>query len=166
MDKDYKIVISQLETTDGWKWYAECPDLKGLIGGGDTPEEALSEMQENKQYWLDTEKKTDMDTSNRVKENAKCEKCCHFYTCSMKSPGGWCSIDNASVEYDDVCDKFKTRETIVRCIDVIEQFQEFVREHGNLEVYMFDISLYPRHLKNLSKYTDKYGNNGCMVQYE
>jgi predicted RNase H-like HicB family nuclease len=35
------------------QWIAETPDLKGCSASGDTPDEAVREMQIAKQLWLD-----------------------------------------------------------------------------------------------------------------
>lgn len=64
MNKEYAIVLYQIETTEGYKWCAECPDLNGLCGGGDTIKEALNELQENKQFWIDTATQINMKIPN------------------------------------------------------------------------------------------------------
>lgn len=50
MDKknslNYNLEIYQIETTDGIKWIAKYPTLKGAVGGGDTQEEALESLKE------------------------------------------------------------------------------------------------------------------------
>ncbi|NLC65271.1 MAG: type II toxin-antitoxin system HicB family antitoxin [Erysipelothrix sp.] len=38
---DYDVEIKRMDTTDGVRWVAYYPSLKGVMGGGKTPEEAL-----------------------------------------------------------------------------------------------------------------------------
>lgn len=45
--KKYKVVVYQIETSNGLSWYAEFPDFGGVAGGGDTPEQAMNDAYEN-----------------------------------------------------------------------------------------------------------------------
>ena len=51
---EYPIVLFQIETTEGYDWMAEFPDVDGCVGGGDTPEEALKEALENLAFHLES----------------------------------------------------------------------------------------------------------------
>lgn len=44
------------EKSDNPEWAAEIPDLPGCVGGGKTPEEALSMLNDAKEAWLETAK--------------------------------------------------------------------------------------------------------------
>lgn len=52
--KNYPIKVFKIETDNGIEWVAEYPDLKGCVGGGGTPAEAVMEAEENKLLYLDT----------------------------------------------------------------------------------------------------------------
>ncbi|QUN12935.1 toxin-antitoxin system HicB family antitoxin [Clostridium sp. C1] len=51
---DYEIKMYTIETTNGTEYVAEIPELKGCIGSGDSYEEALNEVLENKKIYLET----------------------------------------------------------------------------------------------------------------
>ena len=51
---DYEIKMYTIETTNGIEFVAEIPELKGCIGSGDSYEEALKEVLENKAIYLET----------------------------------------------------------------------------------------------------------------
>lgn len=51
---DYEIEMYTIETTDGIEFVAEIPALKGCIGSGNSYEEALEEVLENKKVYLET----------------------------------------------------------------------------------------------------------------
>ena len=50
---EYPINLYTVETTDGIEWVAEYPDVKGCVGGGQTPEEALAEAKDNLEILLE-----------------------------------------------------------------------------------------------------------------
>ena len=50
---EYPINLYTVETTEGIEWVAEYPDVKGCVGGGLTPEEALAEAKENLEILLE-----------------------------------------------------------------------------------------------------------------
>ena len=49
----YPVAVYQIETEKGYEWIAEFPDVKGCVGGGDTPEEAVCEAYENLEIHLE-----------------------------------------------------------------------------------------------------------------
>ena len=49
----YPVAVHQIETEKGYEWIAEFPDVKGCVGGGDTPEEAVCEAYENLEIHLE-----------------------------------------------------------------------------------------------------------------
>lgn len=51
---DYEIKMYTIETTNGTEYVAEIPELKGCIGSGNSYEEALNEVLENKVIYLET----------------------------------------------------------------------------------------------------------------
>ena len=53
MDKNYRATVSSIETTDGIEYYAEFPDVPGIVGGGVTPAEAVKEAYENLEVHLE-----------------------------------------------------------------------------------------------------------------
>lgn len=54
MGNDYEVKIYTIETTEGIEYVAEIPELKGCIGSGNSYEEALEELLENKTVYLET----------------------------------------------------------------------------------------------------------------
>ncbi|WP_368390131.1 type II toxin-antitoxin system HicB family antitoxin [Thomasclavelia ramosa] len=53
-DCDYEIKLFTIETTDGIEYAAEIPELKGCAGSGKSFGEALAEVLENKEIYLET----------------------------------------------------------------------------------------------------------------
>jgi antitoxin HicB len=54
---NYNVKLYPVDLGDGEiVYFAECADLKGCAGQGDTPEEALKELQENMEIWLEVAK--------------------------------------------------------------------------------------------------------------
>lgn len=51
---EYEIKLSIIETTEGYEYVAEIPELKGCVGSGNSYDEALEEVLENKNVYLDT----------------------------------------------------------------------------------------------------------------
>lgn len=51
---DYEIKMYTIETTNGIEYVAEIPELKGCIGSGISYTEALEEVLENKEVYLET----------------------------------------------------------------------------------------------------------------
>lgn len=54
MGNDYEVKIYTIDTTEGVEFVAEIPELKGCIGSGNSYEEALEELLENKIVYLET----------------------------------------------------------------------------------------------------------------
>lgn len=49
----YSYKVYPLQGEDGSvQWTAECIEIKGLVGGGDSPEEAIKELEENMPFHL------------------------------------------------------------------------------------------------------------------
>lgn len=53
MDLDYKIIVNPIPLKDGGGWMAEHPDLKGCCSDGETVEEAIANLKEAKQAWIE-----------------------------------------------------------------------------------------------------------------
>lgn len=54
MALDYPFTLTPLDEEDGGGWIAEIPDLKGCCADGETPEEAIKNLEEAKRVWLET----------------------------------------------------------------------------------------------------------------
>jgi len=50
----YTATIRQLEQEEGGGWYAEIPELPGCSSDGETVEEALSNLEEAMELWIET----------------------------------------------------------------------------------------------------------------
>lgn len=50
---DYRFNVYQIETTEGLQWYVEYPDVSAVVGGGDTPEEAIAEAKDNLNAYIE-----------------------------------------------------------------------------------------------------------------
>lgn len=50
---DYRFNVYQIETTEGLQWFVEYPDVSAVVGGGDTPEEAIAEAKDNLNAYID-----------------------------------------------------------------------------------------------------------------
>lgn len=50
---DYRFNVYQIETDKGLQWHVEYPDVSAVVGGGDSPEEAIAEAKENLKVYLD-----------------------------------------------------------------------------------------------------------------
>lgn len=54
MNKDFRIKLYPIENEDSSiEWAAEIPELPGCVGGGDTPQEALAEVEDAKKAWIE-----------------------------------------------------------------------------------------------------------------
>lgn len=53
MQRKYKIVLWELSEDDGGGWFAEIPALKGCCSDGESPEEALRNLEKAKRAWLE-----------------------------------------------------------------------------------------------------------------
>lgn len=51
--KFFRVNVYPIETEDGTMWMAEYPELKGCVGGGSTPQEAIASAEENKDIYLE-----------------------------------------------------------------------------------------------------------------
>lgn len=49
---DYEVVVRPLAEEDGGGWLAEVPDLPGCVSDGETPEEAVRNVQDAIQEWM------------------------------------------------------------------------------------------------------------------
>lgn len=52
----YPFRVYQTQVENHIFWIAECPALKGCVGQGGTPEEAIQELESNAKSWLDLAK--------------------------------------------------------------------------------------------------------------
>lgn len=50
---DYRIVIEPLPDRDGGGYFASVPDLPGCVSDGETPEEAVANVQDAILSWID-----------------------------------------------------------------------------------------------------------------
>lgn len=57
----YGFNVYKTQVDDHVFWIAESKDLKGCIGQGETPDEALNELQANEEEWLDAAKEYKID---------------------------------------------------------------------------------------------------------
>lgn len=55
----YSVKLVPIAEVDGGGWLAEIPELKGCMSDGETPEEALKNIEEAKLTWLSTALKRD-----------------------------------------------------------------------------------------------------------
>ena len=49
----YHFNVYQIETTEGPQWCVEYPDVRAVVGGGDTPEEAIAEAKDNLNAYIE-----------------------------------------------------------------------------------------------------------------
>jgi antitoxin HicB len=61
MKLEYSIRIERLEDGDGGGYLATVPDLPGCISDGETPEEALKNVQEAIASWLEAAREWKID---------------------------------------------------------------------------------------------------------
>jgi antitoxin HicB len=61
MKLEYSIRIERLADADGGGYLATVPDLPGCISDGETPEEALKNVQEAIASWLEAAREWKMD---------------------------------------------------------------------------------------------------------
>ena len=50
---DYRFKAFQFKTSEGYSWMIKYPDLPGVVGGGDTLEEAINEGKNNIKVYLE-----------------------------------------------------------------------------------------------------------------
>lgn len=50
---NYRFNVYQIETTEGLQWYVEYPDISAVVGGGNTPEEAITEARNNLNAYIE-----------------------------------------------------------------------------------------------------------------
>lgn len=50
----YSVKLIPISEEDGGGWLAEIPELKGCMSDGETPEEALKNIEEAKMVWIST----------------------------------------------------------------------------------------------------------------
>ena len=51
---DYEIKLRKLSEDDGGGWMAEIPNLPGCMTDGETPEEAIDNLDDAKKSWIET----------------------------------------------------------------------------------------------------------------
>ena len=61
MKLEYTVRIDRLAESDGGGYLATVPDLPGCMSDGDTPEEALSNIQEAIASWIEAAKEWKQD---------------------------------------------------------------------------------------------------------
>jgi predicted RNase H-like HicB family nuclease len=61
MKLEYAVRIERLVDSDGGGYFATVPDLPGCMSDGDTPEEALKNVQEAIASWIEAAKEWKMD---------------------------------------------------------------------------------------------------------
>jgi len=61
MKLEYAIVIERLSDSDGGGYVATVPDLPGCMSDGETPEEALKNVQEAIASWIEAAKEWKRD---------------------------------------------------------------------------------------------------------
>lgn len=61
MNFEYAIVVQPLTEEDGGGYVARIPDLAGCMGDGETPEAAISDVQNAAKEWLATAKNRGME---------------------------------------------------------------------------------------------------------
>ena len=61
MKPEYAVRIERLAESDGGGYLAIVPDLPGCMSDGDTPEEALSNVQEAIASWIESAKEWKLD---------------------------------------------------------------------------------------------------------
>ncbi len=57
---DYRITLRALSEEEGGGWLAEIPELPGCMSDGETTQEALENLQDAKETWLEMAKETNM----------------------------------------------------------------------------------------------------------
>jgi antitoxin HicB len=63
MALEYSVRIERLADSDGGGYLATVPDLPGCISDGETPEEALKNVQEAIASWIESAKEWKVDVS-------------------------------------------------------------------------------------------------------
>lgn len=59
----YSIVLRELSAEDGGGWLAEIPDLPGCMSDGETPQQAIENLEDAKIAWIETALKRGQDIS-------------------------------------------------------------------------------------------------------
>ena len=72
----YEARIYQMTVEDHTFWVAESKSLKGCVGQGDTSDEAIKELEENENEWLETARElgitiTDQVSKQPLQQNGK-----------------------------------------------------------------------------------------------
>jgi antitoxin HicB len=55
LNREYEISLSLHTDDDQSYWVAEIPDLPGCVADGQTPDEAVKELEEAKRLWIETQ---------------------------------------------------------------------------------------------------------------
>ncbi|MBO3767002.1 type II toxin-antitoxin system HicB family antitoxin [Bacillus subtilis] len=53
LDLKYKINLEAIPEEDGGGWLATCPELEGCMSDGETPDEAIANLQDAKKEWFE-----------------------------------------------------------------------------------------------------------------
>ncbi|MQL53672.1 toxin-antitoxin system HicB family antitoxin [Desulfofundulus thermobenzoicus] len=53
MEQNYPVVLRKLSPEDGGGWLAEIPELPGCMSDGETPQEALANIEDAKRAWIE-----------------------------------------------------------------------------------------------------------------
>lgn len=61
MTLEYAVRIERLAESDGGGYLATVPDLPGCVSDGETPEEALKNVQEAIASWIETARESNLD---------------------------------------------------------------------------------------------------------
>jgi antitoxin HicB len=72
MSLEYPVIVSPLSDEDGGGFLATVPDLPGCMSDGETPAEAMENVQDAIEEWLDLARKLgrEIPTPSKVKEIA------------------------------------------------------------------------------------------------
>ena len=54
LNLDYEIKLRKLHEDEGGGWMAEIPNLPGCMSDGETPEEAIDNLDDAKKSWIET----------------------------------------------------------------------------------------------------------------
>src|SRR3569833_532948 len=88
----YPVIVSPLSEEDGGGFLATVPDLPGCMSDGETPAEAIENVQDAIEEWLDLARKLgrDIPVASKVTEVACLRPCgpFHFPRCARHCRGG------------------------------------------------------------------------------
>lgn len=76
----YSIVLRELSAEDGGGWLAEIPDLPGCMSDGETPQQAIENLEDAKIAWIETALKRGQDIPLRIPRGKA-----HCFSCGMRA---------------------------------------------------------------------------------